>query len=147
VFIETLSKERKMMKAGKYYIGDLCYVMHDVWDEFCAITIDGNRCLDGEFELADGRKFATYGTAYGDGVYQTNVGGECSVDAGLIGCIRVEDIKDFSTYWDKLGVVVTFENDFETSEYKGQIKFGHVVIETDYEEDDSYEDEYYEDEE
>ena len=23
------------MKAGTYYIGDLCYVMHKEWDEVC----------------------------------------------------------------------------------------------------------------
>ena len=56
-----------MMPAGKYYIGDLCYVMHPEWDEFCRITISGNECLQGEFNLADGRRFATFTTAYGDG--------------------------------------------------------------------------------
>jgi hypothetical protein len=25
------------MPAGRYYIGDLCYVMHDEWDEACAL--------------------------------------------------------------------------------------------------------------
>ena len=124
------------MPAGKYYIGDLCYVLHDAWDEFCEITIDGRRCLDGEFTLPDGRRFATYGTAYGDGVYCPNVGGECSVDAGLIGCILVDDIKDFSTNWDKLGIVVEFGEPFMTSEYKGAIRFGHVEINTAYEYDD-----------
>ena len=45
-----------MMPAGKYYIGDLCYVMtDDEWREICAIIIKGNQCLDGEFELPDGR--------------------------------------------------------------------------------------------
>lgn len=23
------------MPAGRYYVGDLCYVMDDVWDEVC----------------------------------------------------------------------------------------------------------------
>ena len=127
------------MQAGKYYIGDLCYVMHDEWDEFCDITIDGNNCKDGEFELKDGRKFASYGTAYGDGTYYPNVGGECGVDAGLIGCIRVEDIKD-TTYDDisDLGIIVEFAEPFETGEHGGTIYFGHVAIDTDppYEEDE-----------
>ena len=58
------------MPAGKYYIGDLCYVMSDAeWEEFCSITIDGHNVIDGEFQLKDGRRFATYGTAFGDGVY------------------------------------------------------------------------------
>ena len=39
------------MPAGTYYIGDLCYVMTDAeWEQFCKITINGNKVLDGEFE-------------------------------------------------------------------------------------------------
>ena len=42
------------MPAGKYYVGDLCYVMTDEeWEEFCGITINGNKCIDGEFQLSD----------------------------------------------------------------------------------------------
>ena len=134
-----------MMQAGKYYIGDLCYVMHDAWDEFCDITIDGNNCKDGEFQLKDGRKFATYGTAYGDGCYPAairgEVIGECGVDAGLIGCIRVEDIKD-TTYdnLESLGVIVDFEHPFVTGEEKGVIYFGHVAVDTagSFEEEEDY---------
>ena len=48
-----------MMKAGTYYIGDLCYVMHDRWDEFCSITCSEHNVLDGEFNLKDGTRFAT----------------------------------------------------------------------------------------
>ena len=34
------------MPAGKYYIGDLCYVMSDKeWEEFCSLTIKDNKCL------------------------------------------------------------------------------------------------------
>lgn len=119
------------MPAGRYYIGDLCYVMHNEWTEFCELTMPNNQCLDGEFVLADGRRFATYGTAYGDGTYQSNIGTSHSVDAGLIGCIRVEDIRD-NTYEDieRLGAIVTFDQPFEVGEDHGLIRFGHVHIET-----------------
>jgi hypothetical protein len=119
------------MPAGRYYIGDLCYVMHPEWDEFCELTIKGHQCLDGEFVLKDGRRFATFGTAYGDGTYRSNIGTEHSVDAGLIGCIRVEDIRD--TQYDNiedLGAIVEFDAPFEVSEDQGLIVFGHVQIET-----------------
>jgi hypothetical protein len=119
------------MPAGKYYIGDLCYVMHPEWDEFCELTIKGNQCLDGEFTLADGRRFASFGTAYGDGTYVSNVGTKHSVDSGSIGCIRVEDIRDY-TYSDieRLGAIVEFDHPFEVSEDQGLIVFGKVQIET-----------------
>jgi hypothetical protein len=79
----------------RYYVGDLCYVMHDVWDEVCDLTfpLDGDE-VNGELELADGRKFIIYGTAYGDGVYYDREGKSYGVDSGTIGAIKVDDIRD-----------------------------------------------------
>lgn len=134
------------MPAGKYYIGDLCYVMHDEWDEFCNITIKDNEVLDGEFTLADGRRFATYGTAYGDGAYPASNGSTLGVDAGLIGCIRVEDIRASDSNNIALGTVVEFTAPFETSESNGVIRFGHVTVDTAASEEDEYVEDYnYED--
>jgi hypothetical protein len=121
------------MPAGKYYIGDLCYVMHDEWSEFCDITIKDEKCLDGEFVLADGRRFATFSTAWGDGTYRSSINTLHSVDSGSIGCIRVEDIND-TTYdaetINRLGAIVDFPEPFEVSEDTGLLTFGHVLIET-----------------
>jgi hypothetical protein len=134
------------MPAGKYYIGDLCYVMYDEWDEFCEITIDGRTCNDGEFTLKDGRRFATYGTAYGDGTYEHNqpIGAGLGVDAGLIGCILVSDIDQAcGSNHIKDGIVVEFDQPFETHEENGTIHFGNVKVFTAYEEP---EDDYYDEE-
>jgi hypothetical protein len=120
-----------MMKAGKYYVGDLCYVLHDRWDEFCALTIVGNRVLDGEFNLADGTRFATFTTQWGDGTYQDQQGREYGVDAGLIGCIAVEDIDPAELANIKDGHVVEFVRDFTTFSAGGVISFGTVSIDTD----------------
>ena len=126
------------MPAGKYYIGDLCYVMNDAeWEEFCNITIDGNNVIDGEFQLKDGRCFATYGTAYGDGVYHDQYGHSYSVDAGLIGCIKVKDIRaeKYENLLD-FGAVIEFDKFFVTwagrgdDGWPGRIQIGHVMIET-----------------
>ena len=130
-----------MMPAGKYYVGDLCYVMHPEWDEFCDLTIKGNACLDGEFNLADGRRFASFGTLYGDGLYASNIGTKHSVDAGLIGCILVSDIRDpegTEAAMKSLGAVVEFTEPFTTSESGGVIRFGHVEINTGDVDDDEY---------
>ena len=118
------------MPAGRYYIGDLCYVMHDEWGEFCEITMPNNQCVDGEFVFADGRRFASFGTAHGDGVYQSNIGTSHSVDAGLIGCILIDDIRDNTRDIKRLGAIVDFDQPFEVSEDHGLIRFGHVHIET-----------------
>jgi hypothetical protein len=137
-----------MMPAGKYYIGDLCYVMDDdEWAEFCDITITKEgKCLDGEFQLKDGRRFSTYRTKYGDGVYYDHYGHSYSVDAGLIGCILMEDIK--ANKYDNLldlGAIQEFDTDFVTGGgrgkpgWEGLIQFGHIVIETDPIEEEEYE--------
>lgn len=123
------------MPAGKWWIGDLCYVLHAEWDEYCDITIK-ETCLEGEFVLADGRRFATYSTAYGDGTYDG-----ISVDSGTIGCILLSDI-DLTNPENciTLGRVVEFNKPFTTSALGGAIRFGDVSI-------DTGSDSYYEDDE
>lgn len=132
-----------MMQAGKYYVGDLCYVMsYKEWDDFCSVTIDGINVKDGEFAMPDGRKFATYSTMHGDGLYKDQWGGEYGVDAGLIGCILVSDINPEKLDGLTLGQVHTFETDFVTgggrgtADWEGTIQFGRVVIETNPSHDD-----------
>ena len=122
------------MPAGKYYIGDLCYVMHPEWDEAVSLMFPPNhsgRGVDGEFTLQDGRRFANFGTRWGDGTYMSNMQTRHLVDSGSIGCIRVEDIRD-KTYdnIETLGAVVEFDQPFEVSEDSGLICFGAVEIET-----------------
>jgi len=128
------------MPAGRYYIGDLCYVMHPEWDEVCDLFFPANhppRGVEGEFTLKDGRRFASFSTAYGDGTYYSNINTEHSVDAGIIGCIRVEDIRD-TEYDDpeSLGAFVDFDKPFEVSSDGSSLVFGHVVIETSYDEEE-----------
>ena len=142
-----------MMKAGTYYVGDLCYVMNDEeWREVCDLTTSGNECLEGEFQLADGRRFAMYGTKFGDGTYRDFERlYEFSVDSGTIGCILLSDIKA-NKYDDieQLGAVITFQSDFVTGggnnekDWEGVIQFGRIGIETDpdggeWESDEDYE--------
>jgi len=130
-----------MMTAGKYYIGDLCYVLHDRWAEFCALTCTGNNVLDGEFNLKDGTRFATFTTKWGDGVYEDEQGNEYPVDAGLIGCIRIDDIAAEERENVANGRVVEFVQDFSTWSAGGEIRIGNVLIDTDpVEEEEDYDD-------
>lgn len=131
-----------MMPAGRYYVGDLCYVMHPEWNECCSLFFAGRSdhgCNEGEFTLKDGRRFANFNTAYGDGSYMSNIGTEHCVDSGSIGCILVSDIRDEScTDMERLGAIVEFATPFEVYYEGGVIHFGHVAIDTDpeYEEED-----------
>lgn len=144
-----------VMPAGTYYIGDLCYVMHDAWNECCELFFEGRDdrgCNEGVFQLKDGRKFANFNTKYGDGSYSSNISSSFCVDSGSIGCIKLEDIRDESTSMKEmkdLGVICISDEDFVVSEHNGTISFGDLHIYTGedpyYEEEEGYDD-YYEDE-
>ena len=135
-----------MLPAGKYYIGDLCYVMHKEWDEVCGLFFKGRTdhgCNQGEFMLADGRRFACYNTRWGDGTYFDEARNRYSVDAGCIGCILVSDISIDDANNIGSGNVHEMTRDFNTSNEDGILTFGHVIINTD--NDDGFND--YEEEE
>lgn len=129
-----------MMPPGKYYVGDLCYVMHPQWDEFCDITI-GQEIRDGEFTLSTGVRFASYSTFHGDGSYFDQENRAYGVDAGLIGCIRFDDIDDPDPQIHG-GQIIEFKEPFETSEDGGVISFGHIRIDTKGEDEEENEDDY-----
>jgi hypothetical protein len=144
------------MPAGKYYVGDLCYVMHECWDEVCGLFFKGRTdhgCNEGEFVLKDGRRFVSINTKHGDGSYYDQYGNEYGVDAGLIGCILINDINfNADGNGTEGGNVVDFDRSFdcgggrnEGRDWDGNIHIGHLVIETDpvceYDEDPVYEDE------
>jgi hypothetical protein len=141
--IDNLNGVDMTMPAGKYYVGDLCYVMHECWDEVCGLFFKGRTdggCNEGEFVLKDGRRFVSYNTKWGDGGYYDQNGNEYSVDAGLIGCIRVDDI-DFTHEENRMdgGEVWEFRTDFNHAggrseqgrDWDGVIQIGHVSISTD----------------
>jgi hypothetical protein len=132
-----------MMIKGDYYVGDLCYVLHNEWDEVCELLFagrDDHGCNDGEFNLKDGRRFAIYSTKYGDGTYRDQNGRSYGVDAGSIGCILLKDI-DVSCPGNFVGdgQSITFDQDFSTGEQDGKITFGFVTIDTDPDYDDEEE--------
>ena len=135
--MRTHSNIAVKMPAGRYYVGDLCYVMHPQWDEFCDKTIIGHNCSDGEVVFENGVKVAQFGTAYGDGCYVDQIGNEYGVDAGLIGCIRVEDINDPTSNAEG-GNIIEFTSDFECYSENGVIHFGHIHINTGDEDDEEY---------
>ena len=122
------------LPAGKYWVGDLCYILDDIWDEVCGLYWasesqhpDGNP--GGEFTLSDGRKFAMYGTLYGDGAYADQSGHQYGVDSGTLGCFPIDE----DDPGNSLGRIVNYRNDFDTG-YTGRdrsvVKLGHIQIDT-----------------
>jgi hypothetical protein len=122
-----------MLKAGKYYVGDLCYVLGDKngydWMEVLEST-NYLRSKDGMFSYR-GVKFFSSSTMYGDGYYPDNEGRGYGVDAGLIGCFPIAALEDRDGIGD--GHVVTFEKDFDClicDESDGVIQIGRLAIQT-----------------
>ena len=155
------------MEAGLYWIGDLCYVLDDVWLEVCDLTLsdaDNPRGKEGIFTLKDGRKFAMFTTAYGDGAYSDKDGYCYYVDSGTLGCILVSSLPNVKVPDDlsepvEGGHIHKIKHDFiphvkslgdENAPWYSrftlhQVKIGHVCITTcdditEYEEDQEEED-------
>lgn len=120
------------MTKGKYWIGDLCYCLDNDWDDVCSFLFSKNTNKGGgESQLDNGAKYAVYNTKWGDGSYEDNKGNYYGVDAGVIGCIKVDDLYQIGEAPSGLGTIHDFTEDFETGYDKGVIFFGDVRIDTD----------------
>jgi len=142
----------RLLPAGQYWIGDLCYVMHEVWDEFCDKTLGGDtqENVEGVIELDDGRRCGYLGTAYGDGEYPLyDAGGRfqarLGVDAGLIGVILADSIDRTNLENNpNLGCIIDMDKPIRMRRKgEGTLMFGDFVVETaeESDEDDGFDDE------
>ena len=120
--------ERKtaVFPAGEYWIGDLCYVLHDEWKEICndfLFADDDFNIQEGEYTLKNGTRIFMGSTAYGDGVYQDNDGNDYGVDSGSIGIVKLSSIDQTNKQnYTFGGHIHIFESDFEVSYIDGQYK-------------------------
>lgn len=121
------------LEPGKYWIGDLCYVLNDdEWDEVCDQI--HYRPVDTVL-LKNGKVLYVMATMYGDGVYQSNTDKMYAVDSGTIGIIKYSDLSKF-TDTDESGHVYETEFPFEIDrEQKGLLVFGGEIIDTGYSEE------------
>jgi hypothetical protein len=120
-----------MVPAGKYVLGDPCYVVpNDHWDELLNSCDYFNRpvgCFKGIEVLA-------FFTRWGDGNYADNKHRYYPVDAGIIGLIPFSDTLKIDP---TLSHIVEFTQETLCSRNgDGMLKFGSIHIDT----DESYED-------
>ena len=125
-----MEREISVMPPGTYYVGDLCYVLGDRWDEVCDLVIgEGHSCRQGKFTLSDGTEFVMFNTKYGDGEFRDLDGLRYPVDAGSIGAVLNDKITDENAD-RQLGQILTFGSNFSCFSDDGEIHFGAVVIDT-----------------
>jgi len=120
--------ESKTFKAGKYYIGDLCYVVSD--DNWIPL-LESSEYLEGDNITFKNESIWAHSTHYGDGEYFDQSGRAYGVDAGIIG-IMSADLRDKTNDYDN---IIDFENDFEVSYEDGIFYFGNITIDTRNEDD------------
>ena len=93
-----------------YWIGDPCYVLHDVWSEICdRFEMWGSPPGTTSIKCSNATVVLLACTAYGDGVYEDQEGRRYPVDSGMLGIVAVEDIKDDRARLD-LGHIFEFDD-------------------------------------
>jgi len=108
---------------GKYYFGDVCYVMDDdVYHKEWGKEDDPNwhevGYQDGVHETSKGT-FVVAGTAYGDGVYRGTDGRDYGVDAGVLGIVPESLWKVGEAEAGGMGKVIDVRTKLEFEEQNG----------------------------
>lgn len=136
--ISVVEQDSNVLPAGKYYVGDLCYLLPErIYEQY--VCDSGKE--EAVVEITAPRRLpflAFYNhTAYGDGIYRDNFKNQYGVDAGLIGVVQLtsESLLKKAQTLDKRknGKVIDFPQPFEVDASNGVFEFGHIRINTDFE--------------
>lgn len=132
-------------QSVEYFICDPCYVIADdsIWKEFVDtfITASNNPDFNGHFTFKDTPVFA-HSTAYGDGMFSSNMHTNFPVDAGMIGAIPLS-LADIHISKDKLfktAIAELSSSFYDNGDFVFFTKQGMLVIETDPKDDEDYDD-------
>jgi hypothetical protein len=86
-----------IVPAGKYWLGDPCYIIKDQdWLHFCNEHSFNETEFNSCVALSDGTPVLAFSTYYGDGCYSDQHGNSYPVDAGLIGLVPWEYTEKFT---------------------------------------------------
>ncbi len=124
-----------IVPAGKYWLGDPCYIIKDQdWLHFCNEHSFNETEVNSCVSLSDGTPVLAFSTYYGDGCYSDQHGNSYPVDAGLIGLVPWEYTEKFtekdSTCYLSLSNVVEFTEDTLCFTADGILTFGNYIIDT-----------------
>lgn len=116
------------LPAGKYYIGDPCYVFADAtWDR---LLIEHEDDLNtGEIVTFENHQLWAHRTAHGDGTYKDQNENEFGVDGGQLGAVPIELIDDPSG--EEYGTIIDAPHGLQVEFSNGTFWIGPIVIITD----------------
>lgn len=109
------------LPAGKYYIGDPCYVIDErLWSDFCNVTMRGDEdiAMNGCIIDFQGHKCFVCATNSGDGTYTDQMQREYDVDSGLIGAIPMALV--IRKGWETCGHTFITPDEFSVGADKGR---------------------------
>jgi hypothetical protein len=131
----TTTYKSYIIPAGKYWLGDPCYVIKDQdWLVFCNEYSSNDTEGNAYVTLPDSTPVLAFSTYHGDGFYMDQHGNEYCVDAGLIGLIPWSYTEKFtekdSTEYFSLSNVVEFTEETLCFTADGILTFGNYIIDT-----------------
>lgn len=112
-----------ILPAGKYYIGDPCYVLES---KSLDVVID-KMVIGTTFEL-NGHMMWGHFTQYGDGTFADQNGTEYPVDGAALAAVPIDLIEN--PEGEEHGTVLEFENSFSVNYSDGVFWFGGICIDT-----------------
>ena len=124
-----------LLPKGKYFIGDLSYILpDDIYEEYVVSSLSDGAIV--KIVTDEGEEYLScFGFTFdGDGLFKDKAENEYSVDTGIIGIVQLynEDIASEARRLMEEGLaqIVEFEEEFGVSAETGVFNFGHVVIDT-----------------
>jgi hypothetical protein len=132
--IESTESEVFTMPPGKYYVGDLCYVLggkaHGELCKMCFPESEGRRFatgIEGKHVLSDGRTVVSWQCPGGDGAYEDQNGRFYMVHSGWLGITLLEGLEGqwkhpcpvldraketMMEFIERLGHIVEYDSEF-----------------------------------
>ena len=123
-----------LVTAGEYYLGDpLYFFKNEDWQK----VLDTCRLFQDPIgKSPNGQPVLGFATAYGGGLFRGNDGFRYGVDSGLLGLMRADGITEDIAEVERLCQKVRFSKKTICSNDEGLMKFGTIVIDTGYQDDD-----------
>lgn len=130
--MSTLTSTKIEIPAGKYWLGDPCYVIEsDDWSKVCeAFFADENQGKSVvQVDLGNGNLVVLCNTAWGDGEFRSSKGHILPVDSGTIGLVSQAYDPEFKSNFDLMSLV-EFPVDTTVDNFGGIMYFGTIRVDT-----------------